>query len=191
MFSPTLSSKSLIWSSVSSNLLFIPSSVLFISDIALCIAGWFFFIFSVFFHAIGNPYNHNSKLSIWSISFASISFSSPSGEFSCSFVLGLFLCLPSLAAPLYLFPCIREICTDSGSDQCQDTACDLPWVTCLELLSSLWLPLFGLGVCRKNCAEHQGWLLLYQDHRECQLKSQRSQRAIFSVKLSHWDSFQL
>ena len=104
-------------SSASSDLLFIPPSVLFISDIAFFILDWsFFMVFYVFVHAVQYPYNQYSKLSDKLL--ASIS-SSSSGEFSCSFIWGLFLCLPVLPASLYLFLCIREICKDSGGGLCQ------------------------------------------------------------------------
>ena len=54
VFFHTLSSKSLIWSSASSNLLFMPSSVLLISDTAFFISDWsFLYISYVFFSWCG------------------------------------------------------------------------------------------------------------------------------------------
>ena len=100
----TLSSKSLIWSSVSSNLLFISSSVLFISDIAFFIFYWSFKnVFYVFFHVV----EYLIIITLNSDKLLALILSSSSGEFSCSFIWGLFLYLPILAASLYLFPCIR------------------------------------------------------------------------------------
>ena len=48
------------------------------------------------------PYN-NYSISLSDKLLASIS-SSSSGEFSCSFIWGLFLCLPILAATLFFLP---------------------------------------------------------------------------------------
>ena len=91
-----LSSKSLMRSSASSNLLFIPPSVLFISNIS------FFFFWLVLFYGfcvfflilltilITITLNSPSDKLLASIS------SSSSGEFSCSLIWGLFICLPIL-----------------------------------------------------------------------------------------------
>ena len=60
----TLSFKPLIWYSASSNLWFIPSSILFISGITFFISDWSFFMVSMsFFHAVEYPYNYYYKLS--------------------------------------------------------------------------------------------------------------------------------
>ena len=61
----TLSSKSLIQSSASSNLLFFPSSVLFIQTLYSLFLTGPFYSFYVIFHALQYTYNHYSKLSIW------------------------------------------------------------------------------------------------------------------------------
>ena len=50
---------------------------------------------------------------------ASISFSSFSGRFYCSFIWGLFLSLHILSVFLYLFLCVRLIHKESGSAPCQ------------------------------------------------------------------------
>ena len=107
VFFSILSSKTLIRSSISSFLLSIPSSVLFISDIAFFIYNWSFFMVSISFSMLLSiliiiPLNSLSDKLLASVS--SISYS---GEFSCSFVCGLFLYLPILAVSLYLFLNIR------------------------------------------------------------------------------------
>ena len=62
----TSSSKSLIWSSASSNLLFIPSSVLFILDFSFFIFYWtFYVVWMSLFYTVEYTYNPYSKLFIW------------------------------------------------------------------------------------------------------------------------------
>ena len=95
---------------------------------------------------------------------------SSSGEFSCSFIWGLFLCLPILAASLYLFLCIRQICKDSDVGLCQMLPVTGPGQP------SVWLPLLGLFVCRKNQFAHQGWLFYALGPGKGQLKSHRAPR---------------
>ena len=67
-----------------------------------------------------------------------------------------------------------------------DAACDWPLETCLDLSvrHSLWLPLLGLGVCRKNQAVHQGRILEALSPWEGELKSQISQSSAFVCRLS-------
>ena len=74
-----------------------------------------------------------------------------------------------------------------------DAVCDWPWATCLELsaIHSLWLPLLGLLLCRKNWAVHQGWFLPAPVQGEGQLKSPSSQRSILVVKVNHWYSLEV
>ena len=77
-----------------------------------------------------------------------------------------------------------------------DAASDWPCATCLKLLMihSLWLPLLGFGVCRKNQVVQQGWLLPALGLGEGQLKSQSSQRSTFAWRLCFrlclWNSLQ-
>ena len=65
-------------------------------------------------------------------------------------------------------------------------ACDWTWATCLELsvTHSMWLPLPGLGVCRKNKIVHQGQLLLAPGLGTHQLKPQSSQQSSSACRLS-------
>ena len=67
---------------------------------------YFFMLLSIFIIITLNSLSNKSL--------ASISSSSFSGEFSCSFICGLFLCLLILAASLHLFISIRQLCKDCG-----------------------------------------------------------------------------
>ncbi|KAF6384984.1 hypothetical protein mRhiFer1_008837 [Rhinolophus ferrumequinum] len=106
-----LSSKSLIRSSASSNLLVIPSSEFFISVIVFFISNWLFIMISLSFFM-----SSLSSLNILIISVlnsvsdrlvTSVSFGSISGGFFCSFIWDMFLCFPILADSLCLLRCIR------------------------------------------------------------------------------------
>ena len=91
---------------------------------------------------------------------ASFSFSSFSEELSCSFIWVLFFVFPFW---LLLCICFYDL-VDLQILWCKlvsNVACDWSWAMCLELsaIHSLWLPLLGLGMSRKNQADHLGWLL--------------------------------
>ena len=118
---------------------------------------------------------------------ASTSFSSFSGEFSRSFfLLGLFLCLPILAACFCLYVLDRSAKT--LVHHMSDTACDWPWATCLELSEIHSSDLLWSVVAR--CVQKQTMLSTkvsfyqHQARREGQLKSQSSQRFTMACRLS-------
>ena len=113
----TVSSRSLICSSASSNLLFVPSSIFFISAFVFLHSDWFFYIFSmsllmfsmyssilllslmsIFMTMILDSLSEGLLISIWLSSFPEVSF---------SFVWNIFLCLLILSNSLCMFLGIR------------------------------------------------------------------------------------
>ena len=113
----TVSSRSLICSSASSNLLFVPSSIFFISAVVFLHSDWFFYIFSmslfmfsvyssilllslmgIFMTVILDSLSEGLLISIWLSSFPEVSF---------SFVWNIFLCLLILSNSLCMFLGIR------------------------------------------------------------------------------------
>ena len=123
---------------------------------------------------------------------AFLSFRSSSGEFSCSFIWGLFLCLPILAisafVSTYYVAMQRLWCRPMW-----DAVCDWPWATCLELLviQILWFFLLGLGECGKDQAAFQGQLFPTVPC-TCQQMFQSTQRFTsicrLPNRLGHWKS---
>ena len=125
----------------------------------------------------------------------SISFSSSFGELSCSFIWGLFLCLPIFAVSLCLFLCIRYVCKDSGTDFCRSLPVLVPglplWIC--QWSAACGFSLLGLFVCRKNQAAHQGWLFLLLRKYQLMLKSSQRSATIcrLCIKLNLWEWLQL
>lgn len=60
-----------------------------------------------------HPYNHCFELYLFACFFVFILLNSFSADFFCSFICGMFLCLPVLTASLCLFLCVRPIGYDS------------------------------------------------------------------------------
>ena len=112
---------------------------------------------------------------------ASILSSSSSREYSCSFIWGLFLCLPILAAYFLLGRSVRFWCIPKSN-----AACHWPWAPCLELSvsHSVWFPLLGWGVCRKNQTVCQDLLLPAPGPGVGQLQPQNSKQSTSAYGLS-------
>ena len=153
-FFPTLSSKSLIWSSASSNLLLIPSSVLFISDISFFISGLsFFYHFYVYFPTVQYTYNYYSKLLINCLPPFHLVL-----LLENTFVLSFGVCF--FVFLFWLLLCICLYVLDDSARLCctpkWNPACYWPWSTCLELLviHSMWLHYCWAWVCAERLRLH-------------------------------------
>ena len=106
-------------------------------------------------------------------------------ESSLSCIWGLFLC--------FHFGCFFEfVCVLGGSAKTlvqthvrSSLSLDLGFRFGVSGIDSLWLPVLGLCVCRKNQAVHQGRILTTAGMGDGQLKSQSSHRSALAARLDH------